>query len=59
MYLDDIIIFSRTVEKHIEQLKEVLERLKGAGLKVRPSKCHFLQTSAVPGPCHIRGGHTY
>ena len=45
VYLDDIIIFSRTVEKHIEQLKEVLERLKGAGLKVRPSKCHLLQTS--------------
>ena len=32
-------------KKPIEQSKEVLERLKGAGLKVRPSKCHLLQTN--------------
>ena len=45
VYLDDIIIFSRSVETHVEQLKEVLERLKIAGLKIRPMKCLLLQTS--------------
>eukprot|EP00731_Ephydatia_muelleri_P007838 Em0004g176a len=45
VYLDDIIIFSRSVETHVKQLKEVLERLKIAGLKIRPKKCHLLQTS--------------
>ena len=45
VYLYDIIIFSRSVEKLVEQLKEVFERLKSAGLKIRPKKCHLLQTS--------------
>eukprot|EP00731_Ephydatia_muelleri_P021935 Em0014g526a len=45
VYLDDIIIFSRSVKTHVEQLKEVLERLKIAGLKIRTKKCHLLQTS--------------
>eukprot|EP00731_Ephydatia_muelleri_P034176 Em0049g23a len=35
VHLDDIIIFSRSVETHVKQLKEVLERLKIAGLKIR------------------------
>ena len=45
VYLDDISIFSRSVETHVKQLKEVLERLKIAGLKIRPKKCHLFQTS--------------
>ena len=42
VYLDDIIIFSRTVEDHWQRLTEVLQRLKEAGLKIKPSKCHLL-----------------
>ncbi|KAL5494405.1 hypothetical protein EMCRGX_G015734, partial [Ephydatia muelleri] len=40
VYKDEIM-----VETHVKQLKEVLERLKIAGLKIRPKKCHLLQTS--------------
>ena len=32
VYLDDIIIFSQTVEEHLQRLAEVLRRLKDAGL---------------------------
>ena len=42
MYLDDIIVFSQTVEEHLQRLEKVLERLQQAGLKIKPSKCHML-----------------
>ena len=45
VYLDDIIIFSRTVEDHFSRLAEVFQRLRDAGLKLKPSKCKLLRTS--------------
>jgi hypothetical protein len=44
-YLDDVIIFSKTVEDHFTRLRLVLERLRGAELKLKPSKCFLLQKS--------------
>ena len=43
LYLDDIIVFSDTFEKHIDGLEKVLQRLRSAGLKVFPKKCQFFQ----------------
>ena len=45
VYLDDIIMFSKTVEQHLALLRDVFSRLRQAGLKIKPSKCHLLQTS--------------
>ena len=45
VYLDDIIIFSKTIEEHLGRLQEVFQRLRDAGLKLKPSKCKLLQTS--------------
>ena len=45
VYLDDIIVFSRSISEHLSKLREVFSRLKQAGLKVKPSKCHLLQKS--------------
>ena len=43
IYLDDIIIYSKTPEEHIERLDGVLEKLQKAGLKLKPSKCEFIK----------------
>ena len=42
-YLDDIIIFSRTFEEHVQHVSEVFKRLRKFNLTVSPSKCHFAQ----------------
>jgi hypothetical protein len=44
-YIDDIIVFSRILNKHMEQLQAVLSCLVQAGLKLKPIKCHVLQQS--------------
>ena len=43
VYIDDIIIYGRTCEEHLERLEEVFKRLRQAGLKMKPSKCFLLQ----------------
>lgn len=45
VFIDDLIIFSSSLEEHEERLKRVLERLKEYGLKLAPEKCKFFQTS--------------
>ena len=47
VYLDDIVIFSRTVEEHLERLELLFERLRGANLKLKPSKCQFFKHEIV------------
>ena len=42
-YLDDIIIFSKTEEEHLQHLKEIFERLRKAGLKLKLLKCSFFK----------------
>ena len=47
VYLDDIVIFSTTPEEHLDRLVQVLERLKQANLKLKPSKCKLMQKQVV------------
>ena len=43
-YLDDNIIFSRTVEDHLKHLKQVFTALQKADLKIKASKCEFFMS---------------
>uniref|UniRef100_A0A1X7V2D1 Reverse transcriptase domain-containing protein n=2 Tax=Amphimedon queenslandica TaxID=400682 RepID=A0A1X7V2D1_AMPQE len=40
-YLDDIIVFSESLEEHAEHLERILLRLREAGLTAMPQKCTF------------------
>ena len=44
VYLDDVLIFGRTIGEHNQRLSKVLKRIKDAGLKLAPDKCVFLKT---------------
>jgi transposase InsO family protein len=43
VYLDDILIFSRSQEEHTEHLRQVCDRLRESELYANPSKCQFYQ----------------
>ena len=44
VYMDDILIFSKTKEEHIQHLNEVLTLLEQHKYYVNKKKCHFFQT---------------
>jgi len=43
VYLDDVIVISPNFQTHVSRLRKVFERLRGASLKLEPSKCALLQ----------------
>ena len=47
IYLDDVIIFGRMEEEHLEHLCIVFERFQEFNLKLKPSKCSFFQSEIV------------
>ena len=47
IYIDDIIVFGRNFDEHLARVAQVLDRLKEAGLKLKPEKCHMLQREVV------------
>lgn len=41
VYIDDIIVFSKSDEEHKEHLRLLFRRLDDFGLRIKPSKCEF------------------
>jgi len=45
VYLNDIIVYSRTIDDHLVRLEQIFVRLRMAKLKLKPSKCKLIRTS--------------
>ena len=43
-YIDDIIVFSNSIEDHMRDLEKVLMKISEANLKIKLSKCEFFKT---------------
>lgn len=43
LYFDDIIVFSRGFEQHIDYVNEILSLLRAAGATLNHKKCAFFQ----------------
>ena len=47
VYLDSILIYSKTEKEHLEMLNNAFECLSKAGLKIKLSKCSFLKNKSI------------
>ena len=43
IYIDDIVIFSKSIDEHLTHLEEVFRRLREANVKLNPKKCSFVK----------------
>jgi hypothetical protein len=50
VFIDDLIVFSKTSEEHSQRVEEVLSRLEEANLQLHPGKCVVAQ----PELCYLR-----
>jgi hypothetical protein len=47
VYIDDIVVYSRSYEEHLEHLDKVLGAIEKAGVTLSPTKCHLFYSSIL------------
>ena len=47
VYFDDILVYSKNLDKHVEHLRAVLEMLRKERLYVKLKKCNFCTNQLV------------
>ncbi len=47
IYLDDVVVYSKTEEEHLVSLRKVFERFRQKKLRLKPKKCHFFKTKVT------------
>ena len=43
VYLDDVLVFGRSIKEHNNKLEKMFNRIREAGLRLKPKKCTFAQ----------------
>lgn len=56
IFLDNILVFSRTFEEHISRLESLFRKLSEHNLKLKPYKCEFFRAS-ITNLDHVVGEH--
>jgi len=44
VYLDDVLMYSNTLQQHRKDVSNILEAIRKSGMKVKASKCEFHQS---------------
>ena len=53
IYLDGIIVYSKTPEEHLQRMRVVFDRLREYGLKLMPTKCDLFRTELIYLAHHV------
>ena len=53
IYLDDVIVYSKTQEEHLQWMHVVFDHLHKYGLKLKPTKCDLFRTELIYLAHHV------
>ena len=53
IYLDDVIVYSKTPEEHLQRMRVVFDCLCEHGLKLKPTKCDLFRTELIYLAPHV------
>ena len=53
IYLDDVIVYSKTPEEHLQRMHIVFDHLCEHGLKLKPTKCDLFRTELIYLAHHV------
>ena len=53
IYLDDVIVYSKTPEEHLQRMRVMFDCLHEHGLKLKPTKCDLFRTELIYLAHHV------
>ena len=53
IYLDDVIVYSKTPEEHLQRMRVIFDCLHEHGLKLKPTKCDLFRTELIYLAHHV------